>query len=171
MNKKLQVLDQLRQGCPLRVTNQDRIKSRTKACLHVVNAKAPFPSHSGIAYFAKVGFKNDTVNVYVLNERACLDNLYICNACDAEGVPDLMGNFGKHTMEHHLIRCLRTEKTDDEDQASPTEQRLTSIEGRLDGLQTHLDDLTNHMGDLTGRIGNIEQLLHRLVGAAEGRAA
>ena len=99
----------------------------------------------------------------MLNERGRLDNLYICDACDAEGVPDLMGNFGKHTMEHHLIRCLRTEKTDD-DQASPTEQRLTSIEGRLDGLQTQFDDLT-------GRMGNIEQLLHKLVGATEGRAA
>ena len=129
----------------------------------MLNAKALFPFHSGFAYFAKVSFKDDSANLYVLNERGRLDNLYICDACDAEGVPDLMGNFGKHTMEHHLIRCLRTKKTDD-DQASPTEQRLTSIEGRLDGLQTQFDDLT-------GRMGNIEQLLHKLVGATEGRAA
>jgi hypothetical protein len=81
-----------------------------------------------------------------------------------------MRSSGKHTEEHHLIRCLAPE-ADDKDKASATEQRLTSIEGRLDGVQTQLDDLTGRMGDLTGSIGNIEQLLHRLVGASEGRAA
>jgi hypothetical protein len=93
-----------------------------------------------------------------------LDNLYICDECDAHGVPDLMRSSGKHTEEHHLIRCLAPEKTDDKDKASPTEGRLTSIEGRIDGMQTQLDDLT-------GRIGNIEQLLHGLIGALKGRAA
>jgi hypothetical protein len=113
----------------------------------------------------------------MLNVRAALlDDLYICDACDAEGVPDLMRSSGKHTEEHHLIRCLAPEKTDDKDKALPTEKRLTLIEGHLDDMRTKLDDLTGRMGDLTGyigdlnvRIGNIEQLLHRLVGAPEGR--
>ena len=104
------------------------------------------------------------------------DDLYICDACDAAGVPDLIRSSGEHTEKHHLIRCLAPEKADGE--ASPTEQRLTSIEGRLDGMQTQLDCLTGRMGDLTDRVGdlnarmgNIEQLLQRLVGAPEGRAA
>jgi hypothetical protein len=104
-----------------------------------------------------------------------LDDLYICNACDAAGVPDLVRSSGKHTEKHHLIRCLAPQKADGK--ASPTEQRLTAIEGRLDGMQTQLDDLTGRMGDLTDRVGdlntrmgNIEQLLHRLVKVTEGRA-
>jgi hypothetical protein len=91
-----------------------------------------------------------------------LDNLYICNACDAVGVPNLTRSSGKHTEEHHLVRCLAPEKT--EDKASTSEQRLTSIEGRLGGMQTQLNDLNT-------RVGNIEQLLQRLVGVPEGRAA
>jgi hypothetical protein len=68
-----------------------------------------------------------------------LDDLYICNACDAAGVPDLIRSSGKHTEDHHLIRCLAPQKADGK--APPTEQRLTSIEGRLDdGMQTQLDD-------------------------------
>lgn len=91
-----------------------------------------------------------------------LDNLYICNACDTVGVPDLTRSSGAHTEEHHLIRCLAPpEKT--EDKATTSEQRLTSIEGRLDGMQTQLNDLN-------GRMGNIEQLLQTLVGAPESRA-
>lgn len=111
-----------------------------------------------------------------------LDDLYICDTCDAAGVPDLMRSSGKHTEIHHLIRCLAPENVDGK--ASPTEQRLTSIEGCIDGMQTQLDDLTGRMGDLTGRMGdltdrvgdlnahmgNIEQLLQRLVGAPEGCA-
>lgn len=135
---------------------EDGIKSRTKACRRVANAKVAYPSRSGIAYSAKVGPKNNIARMYVLKVRvALLDNLYICDACDTEGVPDLTRRFGKHTAEHHLIRCLAPE-TDDED-------KKTSIEGRLDSLQTQLDDLT-------GRIGNIERLLHRLVGASESPA-
>jgi hypothetical protein len=156
----------------------------------VGNAKVDFPSHSGIAYFAKVSPCDDTVYPCVLNVRgALLDDLYICDGCDAEGVPDLMRSSGKHTEDHHLIRCLALEKINDKDKNALTEQRLTSMEGRL---QTQLDDLTGRMGDLTdrvgdltgrmgdltghfgdlnARIGNIEQLLHRLLGATEGCAA
>jgi hypothetical protein len=117
----------------------------------------------------------------MLNVRAALlDNLYICDGCDADGVPDLMRISGKHTEEHHLIRCLAPEEKCDK--ASPTDQRLTSIEGRLDGMQTQLDDLYGRVGDISGhmsgligdlnaRIGNIEQLLHRLLEAPEGRTA
>ena len=157
---------------------QDRIKSRTKVCLDVANAKVGSPSRYGIAYFVKVGPKDDTIHLYVLNGHAALlDDLYVCDACDAEGVPDLMRSSGKHTEEHHLIRCLAPDKTDDKDKALPTEKRLTLIEGHLDDMRTKLDDLTGRMGDLTGcigdlnaRFGNIEQLLHRLVGAPEGRS-
>ena len=121
----------------------------------------------------------------MLNVRGVLlDDLYICDGCDAEGVPDLIRSSGKHTEEHHLIRCLAPEKMDDKDKAV-TEQRLASMEGRL---QTQLDDLngrmgdlngrvedltgrigdlTGHFGDLSSRIGNIEQLLHRLLGARD----
>jgi hypothetical protein len=159
----------------------------------VANAKVGFPSRSGIAYFAKVGLKDDTLHFCVLIVRAApLDDLYICDGCDAEGVPELMRSSGKHTEGHHLIRCLAPKEADDKDKASPTEERLTSIEGRLDGMQTQLDDLTGRVGDITGRIGdfpgrtdnltgyigdlnarigNIEQLLHKLVGASEGLTA
>jgi hypothetical protein len=78
MGKKLQVLNQPRQRCPLRATNQmtslilgtvlkmesrsgvrphetqDGVKSRTKACPRVPNAMIVSPSLSGIAFFAKV---------------------------------------------------------------------------------------------------------------------
>jgi hypothetical protein len=89
-----------------------------------------------------------------------LDDLFICDACDAEGVPDLERSSGNHTEEHHLIRCLAPEKEDD--QVSPTDQRLTSIEDRLDDMQTKMQ---TQLDDLSARIGNIEQLLHRLTEA------
>jgi hypothetical protein len=91
-----------------------------------------------------------------------LDDLYICNACDTVGVPNLTRSSGKHTEEHHLIRCLAPEKP--EDNATTSEQRLISIESRLDGMQTQFNDLNACMG-------NIEQLLQRLVGAPESCAA
>ena len=102
-------------------------------------------------------------------ESTCcaVDGLYICDGCDTEGVPDLTRSSGKHTAEHHLIRCLAPVVDDDEDKPSPTEQRLISIEGRLDGLQTQLQ---TQLDDLTGRIGNIERLLHKLVAASESPA-
>src|SRR6266403_875674 len=157
---------------------QDIFKFRTKACQRVANAKVIFLSHSGIVYFAKVG--PWALNSPVRSERTLLrllDNLYICDACDAVGVPDLMRRSGEHTTEHHLIRCLEPEKID-ANKATPTEHRPTSIEGRVDVMQAQLDELTGRVGDLTSYIGdlnalmgNIEQLLHRLVGAPEGRAA
>ena len=69
------------------------------------------------------------------------------------GVPDLTRCSGKHTEEHHLIRCMPPEKV--KEQASSTEQRLKSLEERFDSMETRL-------GDLSSRIGNIEQLLQRL---------
>ncbi|KAI0301375.1 hypothetical protein BC826DRAFT_989073 [Russula brevipes] len=88
----------------------------------------------------------------------CEDNLFICDACDADGVPDLVRSSGKHTEGHHLVRCQAPKTPDDE--ASPTEQRLTSIEGRLDGMQTQLDGLNSR----------IEQILHRLAAGPESAA-
>ena len=133
----------------------------------MANAEAAFPSHSGIAYIAKVSPKHCNLRLYVLNVHAALlDNLYICDRCDTEGVPDLMRSSGKHTEEHHLIRCLAPGTN--KDKGTLTEQRLTLIEGRLDGMQTQLDDL---IGGFNARIGNIEQLLQRLLGTSEGRTA
>jgi len=136
----------------------------------------------------------------MLRESACsvsLDDLFICDACDKDGVPDL----GKHSEYHHLIRCRAPERNDDT--SSSIEQRFLSVEGRIDGIPAQLDDLTRHLGDLndhvgdlngrvgdltsrlgdqngligeltgtiaalTGRIGEIEHLLRRLAGTANG---
>jgi hypothetical protein len=35
------------------------VKTKTKTCPHVVSVKVAFPSHSGIAFSAKVGLKDD----------------------------------------------------------------------------------------------------------------
>jgi hypothetical protein len=94
-----------------------------------------------------------------------LDNLFICNACDSEGVPELTRSSGKHTKEHHLIRCLAPKKDDEESTPEP-DQRLISIETRLDGMQSRFDELSGRIEGLTGRIGNIEQLLHKLATAS-----
>ncbi|KAI9438366.1 hypothetical protein H4582DRAFT_1815213 [Lactarius indigo] len=87
----------------------------------------------------------------------CEDNLFLCDSCDGEGVPELMRSSGKHTEDHHLIRCLAPEE---DDNTSSTERRLISLEDRLDSMQSRFDDLT-------GRIGNMEQLLQRLAIASE----
>lgn len=98
------------------------------------------------------------------------DNLFLCDACDSEGAPELSRSSGKHTKEHHLIRCSPPKKS--EEAAPESEQRLISIESRLDGMQTRFDSLGGRIDELTGRIGNIEQLLHRLVGtSSSGNAA
>jgi hypothetical protein len=113
---------------------------------------------------------------------ASSDNLFICEECDARGVPDLMRSSGKHTEEHHLIRCLKPE-TDDKT-VSPPEQRLFSIEGRLADMQTQFADMQTQFADmqtqfadiqtqsktqfndLAARIGNIEVLLRKLAGTS-----
>jgi len=113
----------------------------------------------------------------------CEDNLFICDGCDAKGVPDLMPrrSSGKHTEEHHLIRCLKPEK-DDETDTSP-DQRLISIEARLADMQTQFADIPTQFAnipsrsqfadiqgrfnDLATRIGNIEVLLHKLAGTTK----
>ena len=80
-----------------------------------------------------------------------------------------MRSSGKHTEEHHLIRCLAPEKEDDDTPA--TEERLTSIENRLDRMETRFDELTDRIGDITSRMGNIEQLLQNLARISGGGAA
>ncbi|KAH8987709.1 hypothetical protein EDB83DRAFT_2535566 [Lactarius deliciosus] len=95
----------------------------------------------------------------------CEDNLFLCDACDGKGVPDLMRSSGKHTEDHHFIRCLTPEK---EDISSSTEQHLISLEDRLNNMQSRFDDLSQ---DLTCRIGNMEQLLHKLATAATSESA
>jgi len=118
-----------------------------------------------------------------------LDDLFICAACDRAGVPKLMRRSGEHTEGHHLIRCQEPQMSGN------TEQQL-SMEGRLNGMQMQLDDLTHRMGDhndhmgdltrhtggmanligeltgsitsLTSRIADIERILNRLAGTANG---
>ena len=84
---------------------------------------------------------------------ALSDDLFICDSCDMDGVPDLTPCSIKHTEGHHLIRCMPNEKAMERD--SPTEQRFKVLEERFDNIETRL-------GDLGGRMGNIEQLLQRL---------
>jgi hypothetical protein len=68
------------------------------------------------------------------------------------GVPDLMRESGKHTEEHHLIRCLAPEKA--KETPPSTEQRFASLEKRLDNMQTRLDDLSGKMEQLLSRSTN-----------------
>ena len=84
-------------------------------------------------------------------------DLFICNTCDSEGVPDLERSSGKHTEEHYLIRCLKSQKTDDN--VLPTEKRLTLMEGRLDDISRCIGDLTGCIRDLDARIGKFEQFV------------
>ncbi|KAI9464112.1 hypothetical protein BJY52DRAFT_1221492 [Lactarius psammicola] len=97
----------------------------------------------------------------------CEDYLFLCDACDREGVPELMRSSGKHTEDHHLIRCLAPKKEDDT--LSSTELRLISLEDRLNDVQSRFDHMQSRFDDLsqdlTSRIGNMEQLLHRLAAA------
>jgi len=106
---------------------------------------------SGIAYFAKVSPWDQIPRSRLSTDipSAPSDNLFICNSCDTEGVPDLTRSSGKHTEEHHLIRCLAPE---DVKKAPSTEQRLASLEKRLDNMQTRFDDFSS----------KIEELLHML---------
>jgi len=89
-----------------------------------------------------------------------LDNLFICNECDSKGIPDVMRSSGKHTEEHHLIRCLKPEQVH-QVVDSPEERRLISIESRLADIQTQFNDLSS-------RMGNLEELIHKLAGTAKG---
>jgi hypothetical protein len=98
-----------------------------------------------------------------------------CKACEVgkvgkasyrEGDLELMQgsgklDSGKHTEDHHLIRCLAPEKYDDA--LSSTERHLISLESRFDSMESRFGDLIQ---DLASRIGNIEQLLHKLAGAS-----
>ncbi|KAN0140973.1 hypothetical protein V8E53_001417 [Lactarius tabidus] len=96
----------------------------------------------------------------------CKDDLFLCETCDRKGDLELMQGpgklgSGKHTEDHHLIRCLAPEKGDDA--LSSTERRLISLESRMgsqfDNMESRFGDLIQ---DLASRIGNIEQLLHKL---------
>ena len=60
---------------------------------------------------------------------SALTDLFICDPCDTKGVPDLTSFSGKHTEEHHLIRCLAPEA---KEVLLSTEKRLMSLEKRLD---------------------------------------
>jgi len=76
---------------------------------------------------------------------AQLDNLFICEACNA-----------KESLI--LIEV-------------PGGTRKTIIEGRLDGMQTRLDDLTGRMGDLNGYVGDLPALKTSSSSSLTGRNA
>jgi hypothetical protein len=42
-----------------------------------------------------------------------MDNLFICGACDAEGVPDVVRSSGRHMEDYHLIHCPAPENAED----------------------------------------------------------
>ncbi|KAI9438361.1 hypothetical protein H4582DRAFT_257215 [Lactarius indigo] len=80
----------------------------------------------------------------------CEDDLFLCEACEgSDACPELMRSSGKHTEEHHLIRCQAPKNVDDE--TFSTEQRLMSLEDRLNNVHT--------------RVESIEQLLRQLAEA------
>src|SRR5260221_4889980 len=128
-------------------------KFKTRTCLCVAIARGAFRSRVGIAYFVKVGPRDENATFSAEGDPVLLDDLFICDACDMVGVPDLMCSSGRHTQGHHLIRCQAPEEGGDT--SSPTEQRLLSVESRLDDVKTQLDDLTHRMGDLHGRVGDL----------------
>ena len=119
-------------------------------CLHAAPAKDPSPFRFGVAHFAKVSLWNQVVPSRVnTHVPSVLTDLFICDLCDSKGIPDLTFLSGKHTEEHHLIRCLAPEEA--KEVLFSTEKRLTSLETRL-GYHANIHDLG-------GRIGNIQQLL------------
>ncbi|KAI0044626.1 hypothetical protein FA95DRAFT_1496723 [Auriscalpium vulgare] len=72
----------------------------------------------------------------------CTDDLYICNACDAKGVPKIEGAPG-HSEEHFLVRAQAPEalKASDESKENSTEQRLMSLEKRMENIEVLLQRL------------------------------
>jgi hypothetical protein len=89
------------------------------------------------------------------------DDLFLCEACDRKGDLELMRGSGKrgsgkHTEDHHLIRCLAPEKDDD---ALSLEDQLKEMRSQFDNMESRFGDLIR---DFTTRIGNMEQLLHKL---------
>jgi len=101
----------------------------------------------------------------------CIDDVFICDACDQKGVPDLP-NRPEHTEEHHLIRCLAPRK--DETTAS-VERRLVAVEGQLHTMHTQVEGQLHTMhtrfDDLCNKFGTLEQLLHDLHGLVRGAGA
>ena len=92
------------------------------------------------------------------------DNLFICNSCDIEGVPDLTRSSGKHTEEHHLIRCLAP--PEEAENAPLVEQRLASLEEQLGNMQKQFVSLEEQVGNMHKRFDDfssrIEELLNKL---------
>jgi hypothetical protein len=82
---------------------------------------------------------------------ALSDGLFICNSCDMEGVPDLTRSSGKHTEEHHLIRCLAPEEAK---KAPSVEQRLVSLEKQLGNMQKRFDDFSSRIEQLLNKLAN-----------------
>ena len=126
-----------------------------------------------------------------------LDDLFICAGCDRAGVPKLMRSSGEHTEAHHLIRCqepqLGRQTISPTEQLFVMDGRLNVMQMQLDDLTRRMGDHNDHIGDLNGRVGDltgsmanmigeltgsmtsltsriadIEVLLHRLVGTANG---
>ena len=116
------------------------------------------PFRFGIAFFVKVCLSGRVVPSQLDTNvpSLLLDGLFICDSCDMDGAPDFICASGKHTEEHHLIRCLAPERA--EEAPSSPDQHHVSLE-----IGKRLDDVQTQFNDLSGRIGNIEEILQRLV--------
>jgi len=84
-----------------------------------------------------------------------LDDLFICAACDRAGVPKLMRRSGEHTEGHHLIRCQEPQTSGNTEQQLSMEGRLNGMQIQLDDLTRRMGDHNDHMGDLNDRVGDL----------------
>jgi chromosome segregation ATPase len=72
-----------------------------------------------------------------------------------EGVPDLTRSSGKHTEEHHLIRCLAP--PEEAEKAPLVEQRLASLEEQLGNMQNRFVSLEEQVGNMHKRFVSLEE--------------
>ena len=101
-----------------------------------------------------------------------LDDLFICAACDRAGVPKLMRSSGEHTEGHHLIRCQEPQMggytISPTEQLLAMEGRLNGMQIQLDDLTRRMGDHNDHMGDLNGRVGDLTGGMGNLIGELTG---
>ena len=97
-----------------------------------------------------------------------LDDLFICAACDRAGVPKLMRSSREHTEGHHLIRCQETQMSGDTEREMSVEGRLNGMQMQLDDLTRRMGDHNDHMGDLNGRVGDLTGGMGNLIGELTG---
>ncbi|KAH9077795.1 hypothetical protein EDB83DRAFT_2548774 [Lactarius deliciosus] len=86
----------------------------------------------------------------------CEDDLFLCEACEgSDACPELMRSSGKHTEEHHLIRCQAPKNTDDK--TFSTEQRLISLEDRLNNVHTRVETIEQLLRQLAEAVASLQR--------------